>query len=418
MMHHRRSIVASTVAQRRGSTATTITERNAATSIQSKFRGHQTRKQINSIHTPFDEVTDESEDDIHSDDNDDNHSHTNERRFVARVVDGEIKTLDPDETVEHLRNKVQTSRDRSSGYFSLFVFSAFTILFFVVLSVQRMSYIPYKLRVAIMRPMVWTSTHIADGKKNLQEYVKKSQNIYSWLDMVIEKIFEDPLCGDGICEADTEQQQLGRFGCSQDCGYYKLVENVGVHVEAMFYNEFERKEARWNICYNATDDFSRTASLLNPGNERIFCIYEEDQIFDTLEVNTTVTFRLVSDRKWFIDLHTLAGGVGFTIGSGTTKNPFANILNTSPRCEATNTRRLLNIRNLGGGGKEAGGGGKEAGSGGKEAGSGSNEGSGGNESDEGSVSDGGGAAAAVVVIMLMEVTLLLIIKPVQTAKNC
>ena len=45
-------------------------------------------------------------------------------------------------------------------------------------------------------------------------------------------IFEDPICGNGICEAPTEYPGLGRFGCIPDCGLYPQRTSLRIDVQS------------------------------------------------------------------------------------------------------------------------------------------------------------------------------------------
>ena len=50
--------------------------------------------------------------------------------------------------------------------------------------------------------------------------------VNAYLDDLIETIFLDPTCGDGLCEAPFEMASWGRFGCASDCGFLENVLDV------------------------------------------------------------------------------------------------------------------------------------------------------------------------------------------------
>ena len=43
-------------------------------------------------------------------------------------------------------------------------------------------------------------------------------DVYAWLRGLLQAVWRDPVCGDGVCEAPFEYAQYGRFGCRADCG--------------------------------------------------------------------------------------------------------------------------------------------------------------------------------------------------------
>ena len=58
----------------------------------------------------------------------------------------------------------------------------------------------------------------------------------SWLSTdIIGNIFEDPVCGDGVCESSAgEFAAFGTFGCASDCDYFRRTSEHLVEVNGVF----------------------------------------------------------------------------------------------------------------------------------------------------------------------------------------
>mmetsp|Transcript_77835 Transcript_77835/g.209772 ORF Transcript_77835/g.209772 Transcript_77835/m.209772 type:complete len:190 (-) Transcript_77835:822-1391(-) len=58
--------------------------------------------------------------------------------------------------------------------------------------------------------------------------------IVNWLGQtIIPALFQDPVCGDGSCDAD-EEASIGRFGCFKDCGKVPADQTVKIEVLVAF----------------------------------------------------------------------------------------------------------------------------------------------------------------------------------------
>lgn len=51
-------------------------------------------------------------------------------------------------------------------------------------------------------------------------------DVYAWLRGLLEAVWRDPMCGDGVCESPWEFAQYGRFGCRADCGRLQDIQNL------------------------------------------------------------------------------------------------------------------------------------------------------------------------------------------------
>lgn len=56
--------------------------------------------------------------------------------------------------------------------------------------------------------------------------IGSTDDIFTWLRTLVHSVWEDPICGDGVCETPFEYAQYGRFGCRADCGRLQDLQNL------------------------------------------------------------------------------------------------------------------------------------------------------------------------------------------------
>ncbi|KAK3252412.1 TRP-like ion channel Pkd2 [Cymbomonas tetramitiformis] len=103
-----------------------------------------------------------------------------------------------------------------------------------------------------------------------------------WFKTMIWTVWDDNVCGDGICVPPHEFPSFGRFGCQADCGNETDVATVMIYFEVGFFDVHDqtisadtandlRKSCKWNVCMR---DESRMAKKLPE-----VCWYENEQSF-------------------------------------------------------------------------------------------------------------------------------------------
>lgn len=109
--------------------------------------------------------------------------------------------------VRTLYGRYEKQMQRWGNYNQLFAFLGFVGLLLMVLYLQRVSDISYKVH-----DTVW-----AVVQPSSMSYQSKS-DVYDWINNLLTTIWADPVCGDGLCEEPFEYPSYGRFGCRADCG--------------------------------------------------------------------------------------------------------------------------------------------------------------------------------------------------------
>ena len=62
--------------------------------------------------------------------------------------------------------------------------------------------------------------------------LSKSDDLYQWISgQLVPVLFQDAVCGDGICQHPEEQPGVGRFGCTADCGSFPANEKLTINVD-------------------------------------------------------------------------------------------------------------------------------------------------------------------------------------------
>ena len=123
---------------------------------------------------------------------------------------------------------------------------------------------------------------------------------YEWLsESVVDPIWTEAPCGDGVCSAPYEFPAYGRFGCKADCGSATNLISLVIHIQSRFGNSPAvsalelMSQATWNVCLQ---DPGRYANDLPD-----LCWYEKDQ--KLTEVNTNKLIRLdVISGNWYFHL--------------------------------------------------------------------------------------------------------------------
>ena len=109
--------------------------------------------------------------------------------------------------VRTLYNRYEKQMQRWGNYKKLFAFLSFIGLFLLVLYLQRTSNVAYKVHSTI-----W------DVVQPDSDVYQSKDDVYAWMNNLLATVWQDPVCGDGLCEAPFEYPSYGRFGCRADCG--------------------------------------------------------------------------------------------------------------------------------------------------------------------------------------------------------
>ncbi|CAL6305586.1 unnamed protein product [Bathycoccus prasinos] len=173
-------------------------------------------------------------------------------------------------------------RIRHMGHFSkLLSFAAFVTLYCAMLYLQTEPVLSYEV------------TSSVSGL--LKPRIKQTQDIYymyDWLsESVVDSIWTDIPCGDGICQAPYEFPAFGRFGCKADCGVAINLISLVIHIQTKFGNSPAlsalelMSQVTWNLCLQ---DPGRVANDLPD-----LCWYEKDQKFTEVNTNTLIRLNVI-----------------------------------------------------------------------------------------------------------------------------
>ena len=181
-------------------------------------------------------------------------------------------------------------RIRHMGHFlKILKFITFCVLYCTMLYLQTDPILSFEV----------TST----VKGLLKPRIRSTQDLnylYEWLsESVVEPIWTEAPCGDGVCSAPYEFPAFGRFGCKADCGSATNIISFVIHIQTRFGNSIAvsalelMSQASWNLCLQ---DPGRYANDLPD-----LCWYEKDKKFSEVNSNELIRLDIISGN-WYIHI--------------------------------------------------------------------------------------------------------------------
>eukprot|EP00897_Mesotaenium_endlicherianum_P009258 jgi/Mesen1/8360/ME000464S07760 len=201
-----------------------------------------------------------------------------------------------DETIVHeLYLRVKDSLESKANYCNLAAFFVFVAMYMGVLYLQMDAWHTYQVASA-HKALLPPDTFLFGGGV---------PDIYSWLnDTIINTIYVDAVCGDGVCSSVEEYPGFGNFGCQADCGYSARVTNVTV-VFTPFDSLDDMSVSDWNLC------------MTSPAQ---FCWFPENQKFGPLLTTQVREKFAIPDGNWQIVINAPNGGVNGQVAFSDSKN--------------------------------------------------------------------------------------------------
>eukprot|EP00960_Hanusia_phi_P063281 765436-Hanusia_phi.AAC.4 len=139
--------------------------------------------------------------------------------------------------MDALLQKVDARIERSMSYGRLFGTLIFFLAFVGSLYSQRDISAQHQIEISLLNLLKGTLPDQGSGGYTNSDggavgVLQNSQQFYSlFSDLIVQTIFSDPICGDGVCDSPDEFPGFGRFGCSQDCGPYRNITRVQVDLK-------------------------------------------------------------------------------------------------------------------------------------------------------------------------------------------
>ncbi|KAK3273680.1 hypothetical protein CYMTET_18090 [Cymbomonas tetramitiformis] len=269
-----------------------------------------------------------------------------------RSVQGITERL---ELLGFIKSRVAEILDRKAHYRDLFSYLAFCMFYFALLFLQRKAYIAYDV--------TFTLTETVAPQEN---FFTSSDELYDWLTDLVSEVWQDPRCGDKLCEAPYEYAGFGPedfFGCAADCGVNKDTMRVNVSVHASSMDHLDSAEVgdflqytQWNLCTTweglktgaydlesiSTDlfqlDENDMMTLANPpstGRTGVMCWWNEWNKFSTVPETWTAEINLLIG-EWKMLVYAPLGSIGMIIvnASNDGKEEIARMPFCQPRCNA------------------------------------------------------------------------------------
>ncbi|CAI7737974.1 unnamed protein product [Closterium sp. NIES-54] len=158
------------------------------------------------------------------------------------ILANELEEIDK-EVVQEVFNRVSLLRDQVQHYRALGGFVLLMAVFVAMVYLQADSSRTYQVTSA---HSVLIPTNFAPDSSNR---FAGATDLYSWLNSsIIEKFWQDPPCGDGLCDQPLEFPAFGRFGCEADCGTFPNLTAVSIHFTTSFSSGEALAASSWNLC--------------------------------------------------------------------------------------------------------------------------------------------------------------------------
>eukprot|EP00271_Cylindrocystis_brebissonii_P022895 TRINITY_DN9019_c0_g1_i11.p1 TRINITY_DN9019_c0_g1~~TRINITY_DN9019_c0_g1_i11.p1 ORF type:complete len:389 (+),score=30.12 TRINITY_DN9019_c0_g1_i11:111-1277(+) len=193
--------------------------------------------------------------------------------------------------LEGLYLQVSRARERMDNYLYLISFFLFVVVYAFILHLQADAEPAFRLTTAHAN-LLLPSSYAANLPLT---FPNAPTDIYDWLNTsIVQNVWADPPCGDGVCSSPAEYPAFGRFGCSIDCGTFENVTTILITISYSFISDLERSSSSWNLI------------MTSPLSLQWFA---EDQMFADLVFLNNETKVQVPDGKWQLILNAPYGGV-------------------------------------------------------------------------------------------------------------
>ena len=150
-----------------------------------------------------------------------------ERVLTKNTSEGKV-VLEPTDREDVLKQRridgmcdlVDARIERSSNYTAAFCLIVFFMITCLVLVYQRDVNRAFQVEGTMLEALAGDLPFAEKGY--VKQMLTRSDDFYDWFEgQFIDRIFDDPACGNGVCEEPDEFPGFGRFGCIPDCGRYK-----------------------------------------------------------------------------------------------------------------------------------------------------------------------------------------------------
>ena len=142
-----------------------------------------------------------------------------------------------DATIDALLQMVDDKVSRASSYLRLFGTLFFFTAFVWLLYRSRDISTQYQVERSFLNLLQSTLPSQGSGGYTNSDggavgVLQASKDFYSLFSgLIVQTIFSDPICGDGVCDSPDEFPGFGRFGCSQDCGAYINTTTIQINLK-------------------------------------------------------------------------------------------------------------------------------------------------------------------------------------------
>eukprot|EP00271_Cylindrocystis_brebissonii_P012760 TRINITY_DN31_c0_g1_i5.p1 TRINITY_DN31_c0_g1~~TRINITY_DN31_c0_g1_i5.p1 ORF type:complete len:1582 (+),score=269.36 TRINITY_DN31_c0_g1_i5:725-5470(+) len=201
--------------------------------------------------------------------------------------------------VQAIYHKIRKTKVHKENYITLCSFVSFTCVYVVILFLQANQQSVYQVTTAHLGLLPAGLTGLGGFD------FSTTDDVYNWLNQsILQTIWTDASCGNGVCERPNEFEAWGRFGCASDCGHNSNVSQIIVAFNTNFADDASMAASSWNLC------------MTSPS---YMCWYSSPVVFNALTGSNSTSFS-IPDGNWTLYLAAPFGGVTGSVVYNATYN--------------------------------------------------------------------------------------------------
>lgn len=209
---------------------------------------------------------------------------------------GEAKVLPGKVVLENIYEQVKQSNENRYNYVSLIFFLLYSILYVVIIMLQRRASDAFLVEESLKGSLFSEQTNTIEmSSGEIVQNMDSFAHIIKWFRVqLVDSVYTDPVCGDGVCESPIEYAQWESYGCADDCGWYpaEQLTQVELVLDIDVASAEEVVAARYNLC-------SETHGV---------CFFQTWQTFSNLTERKSHKMK-IPDGDWRVVVEATNGGI-------------------------------------------------------------------------------------------------------------
>eukprot|EP00899_Mesostigma_viride_P012768 jgi/Mesvir1/21492/Mv03939-RA.3 len=190
-----------------------------------------------------------------------------------------------------LRKRYRGLLRRRTNYVNLLSFVLFTAFYAGILIYQRRAFLAYDIHKSL------TYLLPNDGNGGVVSEFRNATLVYDWLEGLVENVWVDPICGNGVCDVPVEEAAYSRLGCQEDCGWRVDLQKITIDLSYPFAS-MKDDIFLWNVCRKGMCSRVTINPAGSPNPDQAACYYLNANSFVKYQSNISATIYLPAATEW------------------------------------------------------------------------------------------------------------------------